>query len=322
MIKKWNQFIREFVNNPDSLIDAKMQELKDLVDSVSDGQNMVYEWENKKDHQLSVSFSTGELSIKYEFDIDDLYITKTAGDVIDFQTNVESMDEGLDMIEKDIQGILGISESSEYSSSIKEHEVENVIKRILDFSKIGAMDNSADTEGIVEDMEKSLSSFDKETIDLVIDTILFGDDSESWKEWISKEIIRVGDKVMSKYGTEPMQVLNAYDTAFNYLKRNFNWKEDEEEVSEKKMNESSEIMLGDNKIHEIKEGDQLRFMEHYKNHLIKKYSSSFTDEINLDEPVTFIKIESSNLIRPNLIVRTKEGVEWVFGPEAFVLDRL
>jgi len=117
MIKKWNQFIREFVNNLDSLIDAKMQELKDLVDSVSDGQNMVYEWENKKDHQLSVSFSTGELSIKYEFDIDDLYITKTAGDVIDFQTNVESMDEGLDMIEKDIQGILGISENNKYKNN-------------------------------------------------------------------------------------------------------------------------------------------------------------------------------------------------------------
>jgi len=111
MIKKWNQFIREFVNNPDSLIDAKMQELKDLVNSVSDGQNMIYEWENKEDHQLSVSFSTGELSVKYEFDIDDLYITKTAGDVIDFETNVESMDEGLDMIEKDIQSILGISEN-------------------------------------------------------------------------------------------------------------------------------------------------------------------------------------------------------------------
>ena len=228
MIKKWNQFIREFVNNPDSLIDAKMQELKDLVNSVSDGQNMIYEWENKEDHQLSVSFSTGELSVKYEFDIDDLYITKTAGDVIDFETNVESMDEGLDMIEKDIQSILGISESSEYSSSIKEHEVENVIKRILDFSKIGAMDNSADTEGIVEDMEKSLSSFDKETIDLVIDTILFGEDDKSWKEWAIKEIIRVGDKIMSKYGTEPMQVLNAYDEAFNYLRRNFNWKEDED----------------------------------------------------------------------------------------------
>jgi hypothetical protein len=232
MIKKWDQFIREFVEN-DSIIDVKMQELKDLVEGISSGQNFIYEWENKNDHQLLVNFSTGELSIRYEFDIDDLIITKVVGETIDFTENVESIDEGLDMIEKDIQMILGISESSEYDSSIEEHEVENVIKRILDFSKIGAMDNSADTEGIVEDMEKALSMFDKDTIDLVIDTILFGEDDKSWKEWVIKEVIRVGDKVMSKYGTEPMQVLNAYDTAFNYLKRNFNWEEDEEIVEER-----------------------------------------------------------------------------------------
>ena len=227
MIKKWDQFIREFVEN-DSIIDVKMQELKDLVEGISSGQNFIYEWENKNDHQLLVNFSTGELSIRYEFDIDDLIITKLVGETVDFTENVESIDEGLDMIEKDIQMILGISESSEYDSSIEEHEVENVIKRILDFSKIGAMDNSADTEGIVEDMEEALSMFDKETIDLVIDTILFGEDDKSWKEWAIKEIIRVGDKIMSKYGTEPMQVLNAYDEAFNYLRRNFNWKEDED----------------------------------------------------------------------------------------------
>lgn len=232
MIKKWDQFIREFVEN-DSIIDVKMQELKDLVEGISSGQNFIYEWENKNDHQLLVNFSTGELSIRYEFDIDDLIITKVVGETIDFTENVESIDEGLDMIEKDIQMILGISESSEYDSSIEEHEVENVIKRILDFSKIGAMDNSADTEGIVEDMEKALSMFDKETIDLVIDTILFGEDDKSWKEWAIKEIIRVGDKIMSKYGTEPMQVLNAYDEAFNYLRRNFDWEEDEEIVEER-----------------------------------------------------------------------------------------
>jgi hypothetical protein len=51
------------------------------------------------------------LSIKYDFDIDDLLVTKTAGGTIDFQSNVESIDEGLEMIEKDIQSILGISES-------------------------------------------------------------------------------------------------------------------------------------------------------------------------------------------------------------------
>ena len=110
MIKKWNEFIREFVES-ESFIDAKMAELKDLVDGATDGNNIIYEWENKNDHELTVTFSTGELSIKYDFDIDDLYVTKTAGSNVDFQTSVESIEEGLEIIEKDIQSILGISES-------------------------------------------------------------------------------------------------------------------------------------------------------------------------------------------------------------------
>jgi hypothetical protein len=109
MIKKWNEFIREFVES-ESFIDAKMQELKDLVDSATDGNNIIYEWENKDDHELTVTFSTGDLSIRYDFDIDDLHVTKTAGTNVDFQTSVESIEEGLDIIEKDIQSILGISE--------------------------------------------------------------------------------------------------------------------------------------------------------------------------------------------------------------------
>lgn len=110
MIKRWNKFIREFVES-ENYIDAKMQELRDLVDNATDGNNIIYEWENKNDHELTVTFSTNDLSIRYDFDIDDLHVTKTAGGVIDFQTNVESIDEGLELIEKDIQSILGISES-------------------------------------------------------------------------------------------------------------------------------------------------------------------------------------------------------------------
>ena len=109
MIKNWNQFIREFVES-ESFIDAKMSELRDLVDGATDGNNIIYEWENKDDHELTVTFSTGDLSIRYDFDIDDLRVIKTAGNNIDFQTSVESIDEGLEMIEKDIQSILGISE--------------------------------------------------------------------------------------------------------------------------------------------------------------------------------------------------------------------
>jgi hypothetical protein len=235
MIKRWNEFIREFIENSDNLIDIKMQEIKDLIDGVSQGQNIVYEWKNMNDHQLDVSFTVGEMSIKYEFDIDQLEITKVANDTIDFKETVESIDEGLDIIEKDIHSILGISESytSEYDSSITEEDAEQIVSRILDFNKIGAMDNTADNEGLVDELQEILSNFDKETIDLVVDTILFADESNSWKDWAIDEIIRVGDLVMGRYGTEPRQVLNAYDSAFNFLRRHFNWEEELNEARAK-----------------------------------------------------------------------------------------
>lgn len=228
MIKRWNEFIREFIENSDNLIDIKMQELKDLIEGVSQGQNIIYEWKNLNDHQLDVSFTVNQMSIKYEFDIDQLEITKVANDVIDFKESVESIDEGLDIIEKDIHSILGISETynSDWDSSIEEDEAQEVVSKILQFQKIGVMDNTTDIEGLVEELQESLSNYDKETIDLVIDTILFGDDSVSWNNWALDEIRRVGDKIMSKYGTEPRQVLNAYDSAFNFLKRHFDWEDD------------------------------------------------------------------------------------------------
>ena len=120
MIKKWNRYILEFVDNSNSLIDAKMQEISDLVNSISQGQaqaqdqsissSLIYEWENKNDHDLIVNFTKDDLVIKYEFSIDNLYVTKYAGDTIDFEKSVNSIDEGLDIIEKDIQFILDISE--------------------------------------------------------------------------------------------------------------------------------------------------------------------------------------------------------------------
>lgn len=108
MIKKWNQFIREFIENSDNMIDIKMQEIRNLIDGVSDGQNIVYEWENKEDHQLLVNFTKDDLSIRYEFDIDDLMVTKIVGDTIDFSNSVSSISDGLVTIEKDIHMVLSI----------------------------------------------------------------------------------------------------------------------------------------------------------------------------------------------------------------------
>lgn len=108
MIKKWNQFIREFIENSDNMIDIKMQEIRNLIDGVSNGQNIVYEWENKEDHQLLVNFTKDDISIRYEFDIDDLMITKIVGDTVDFTNKVSSINDGLMTIEKDIHMVLSI----------------------------------------------------------------------------------------------------------------------------------------------------------------------------------------------------------------------
>ena len=103
------KLFREFIENHNNVIDAKMQELKDLIDGMSDD-GLIYEWENKSDHEIVINFTNNDLSIRYEFDIDQMSVVKFAGETPDFQADVESIDEGLDMIEKDILGILGISE--------------------------------------------------------------------------------------------------------------------------------------------------------------------------------------------------------------------
>jgi len=119
MIKKWNQFLLEFVESG-GYIDARMQEIKDLLDGISSDENsIVYEWENKDDHRVIVSFSTGDLSASYDFDIDDLMLVKTAGESVDFETPVESIEEGIERIESDIKSILSIEEAVLFEARAK-----------------------------------------------------------------------------------------------------------------------------------------------------------------------------------------------------------
>lgn len=107
-LKLFEEFVEKFDND---VIDAKMTELRELVDGFSDGQNLIYEWENKDDHQILINFTSDELSVRYEFDIDSMVVTKVIDDEVIFSDNVESIDEGLDIIEKDIHNILGVSEA-------------------------------------------------------------------------------------------------------------------------------------------------------------------------------------------------------------------
>ena len=68
MIKKWNQFINENVTNPDSYLDMRMQEIKDLLDNTENSDTLIYEWENKDDHELFINFSANGMNVRYEFD--------------------------------------------------------------------------------------------------------------------------------------------------------------------------------------------------------------------------------------------------------------
>ena len=112
-MKKMKLF-REFVSNQPS-IDARLQELKDLIDNISDN-NIIYEWENKSDHEVVVNFTKDGTQIRYEFDIDQFLVTKFEEERHVFSQEVTTTEEGMEIIERDIQKILGIHETKSVDS--------------------------------------------------------------------------------------------------------------------------------------------------------------------------------------------------------------
>jgi hypothetical protein len=220
MIKNYTQFIREFVGTgSDSVLDAKMQEIKELVDSIG-GQAFMYEWENKNDHELFVNFTSNELVLRYEFDIDDLMLKKIASNVVDFETAVSSIDEGLDIIEKDIHSILGVSETYQgrWTESLKSEDVKQIypmVKRILEIYP----GESADQEGIVEELERKLSSYDDIVREYIIDTLMFGNPDISFDE-LERNVIDLGDRIYDM-GTERRMVIDAFEDAFQVIGKHF-----------------------------------------------------------------------------------------------------
>lgn len=105
---KWIKLFEEFKEV--SIIDAKMGELKDLIDSVGDN-TLLYEWENKNDHEVIINFNFNDDVIKYELKLDEMSVIKVINGEMYFQEVIESIDEGLDIVEEDIYNILGISEA-------------------------------------------------------------------------------------------------------------------------------------------------------------------------------------------------------------------
>lgn len=224
MIKSYKDFIREFIENSENVIDSKLQELEDLVSNFSD-KNLLYEWQNKNDHEVIINFSLDGLSIQYNFDIDDLFLTKTADGKIDFQTGVESIDEGLDIIEKDIHLLLGVSESyhGSFDSSIKWEETKEIMKEVVRVSEVSTEYDLHESDDLVKELEMVLTNYDSEVIEFVIDSLLFTE-YKTEHEISNKcdQIIRLGDRIMENYGTEPFQLMNALNDGIRIINRYYN----------------------------------------------------------------------------------------------------
>lgn len=142
-IKNYKNFIAEFVNNSINMefIISKLEELRDVVTSeVGIGENMgvFLEWdfeagqsqniisgdsgdiietgESVSSGKLNIHFSfddikSGQTDVKYKLDMESLTLDKSEQGVDSEQVKLSSVEDGLDIIEKDIYYYLEISES-------------------------------------------------------------------------------------------------------------------------------------------------------------------------------------------------------------------
>ena len=83
----------------------KMSELKDIISNITDNE-VLYEWENKFDHQLFITFSYNENYIKYELNVNDLYLKKFNNENLIYDNTLSSLEDGLNIIYKEVTEIV------------------------------------------------------------------------------------------------------------------------------------------------------------------------------------------------------------------------
>lgn len=104
---------------------------------------------------------------------------------------------------------------SEWSSSLKEEQIIDLLPKIYQVQKYildSKNDYSDKIESILEPYDKIVRDF---LVELFTINYWF---SEQNKELINI-IIELGDKVMTRFGTEPRQVLNAIENIISYFSR-------------------------------------------------------------------------------------------------------
>jgi len=105
-----------------------------------------------------------------------------------------------------------------WSESLTSEDVRQIypmVKRILEIYP----GESADQEGIVDELERKLSSYDDNVREYVIDTLMFGNPDISF-DTLEREVIDLGDRIYDM-GTERKMVINAFEDAFEVIGKHF-----------------------------------------------------------------------------------------------------
>jgi hypothetical protein len=93
------------------IIDAKMEEISDLISGFSDKNNIMYRWQSNDNSELIINFDMNGKLFRYEFNILNLTIDKYIDNEKADSIDLKSIDEGLDYIDVDIHKILGVKEN-------------------------------------------------------------------------------------------------------------------------------------------------------------------------------------------------------------------
>jgi hypothetical protein len=110
-VQNFSKFVNENYSNPDmGYIESKLAELEELVKSFSEEKNLRYRTRNKRGNLIIISFALGDYKVEYEYTIKGGTIVKTLDGEVEFEKNVDSVDEGLEVLEEDIKKSLSITE--------------------------------------------------------------------------------------------------------------------------------------------------------------------------------------------------------------------
>ena len=113
MGKKFTHILEYNSYNYKNVIEAKMRELSELIKDVST-EKLIYEYSDEDEHLLTINFSHkgSKDPIKYDFDIRELTLTKyEAGEEV-YSEKLNDIEEGLDIIESDINTLHSIDENN------------------------------------------------------------------------------------------------------------------------------------------------------------------------------------------------------------------